>query len=577
MIGGLVLLCTVVVDGFGFDFSGFDFGFRSNVRSAKTQKLAVVGSGLGGLFAARELKKQGYTDVTILEASPDHIGGVVRSYESEGGVADLSTNFIPVADFSGGPPDLVKLFEEYGVGLVPNPKFTYLDTRKNVYAPGPHVFQGLNSSQIATDLLKGFRLLQSVFALDTVLECEARFGTASWGDFSETLQLPAFTRLAAFMTDAMLSGFSHELPVCYTLRLRKDWMAATIAAVLYEGGMSMSPALQQFPLLQQLFQDPLIQQGATRLTVPSGYQSFVEALVEREGLDVVLDARVSALEADWDKINKKVRLYVDSKEGKKQKKLNFDAVIIATRPEDTLKFLPEDAPAFPLLGVIPRRPVVTYLTKYEETPNFSPPFSTALYPQAGLLGTPAVLQNSLKVGVPLGVQQLQGYAPRHATSIAYSNGDLSPEQLTATMMATLEAAGMKTEEVVFQEEFDYPAQVPLEDAQQGWNAAMDHLQGQGGIYFVGEALAGPGVPAQLDFAQTLIPTWFPAVKARQARPAREPKPAKMSQQDLDGLQEVIDSFVNPWDGEGKGKGKGKGKGEGNKGKGEGNKGKGKGN
>lgn len=57
-----------------------DDPLRSGLRIYPQPRIVVVGAGLAGLAAAKTLVENGFTDVTILEAS-DHIGGRVQSVQ----------------------------------------------------------------------------------------------------------------------------------------------------------------------------------------------------------------------------------------------------------------------------------------------------------------------------------------------------------------------------------------------------------------------------------------------------------------------------------------------------------------
>lgn len=55
-----------------------DDPLSSGLRSHRQPRIVVIGAGLAGLAATRVLLKNGFTDVTVLEAS-DHVGGRVQS------------------------------------------------------------------------------------------------------------------------------------------------------------------------------------------------------------------------------------------------------------------------------------------------------------------------------------------------------------------------------------------------------------------------------------------------------------------------------------------------------------------
>uniref|UniRef100_H3A4P4 Amine oxidase domain-containing protein n=1 Tax=Latimeria chalumnae TaxID=7897 RepID=H3A4P4_LATCH len=72
---------------------GTDDPLSSGLRRKRQPRIVVIGAGLAGLAATRTFLKNGFTDVTILEAS-DRIGGRVQSVQLENAVFELGATWI---------------------------------------------------------------------------------------------------------------------------------------------------------------------------------------------------------------------------------------------------------------------------------------------------------------------------------------------------------------------------------------------------------------------------------------------------------------------------------------------------
>ena len=71
---------------FNRNYSRYQQPMMLDQLNAKEQvRIAVIGGGLAGLTTARLLGKQGFTQITLFEAT-DHIGGRVRTLRQENGL-----------------------------------------------------------------------------------------------------------------------------------------------------------------------------------------------------------------------------------------------------------------------------------------------------------------------------------------------------------------------------------------------------------------------------------------------------------------------------------------------------------
>lgn len=83
------------------------------------EKILVVGAGIAGMAAARELQDQG-AEVTVLEAR-DRMGGRIFTYDLGGQAVDLGAQWI---HSSRGNP-ITSLAEKFGIKTVNTGSYTY--------------------------------------------------------------------------------------------------------------------------------------------------------------------------------------------------------------------------------------------------------------------------------------------------------------------------------------------------------------------------------------------------------------------------------------------------------------------
>lgn len=103
--------------------------------------VVIVGGGIGGLAAARRLKRSGFEDFTLLELE-DHVGGNAASGRNEVSAFPWGAHYVPIA--GSGMPEVAELFADLGIiqghdtdGLpIYNEEFLCADPMERLYLNG---------------------------------------------------------------------------------------------------------------------------------------------------------------------------------------------------------------------------------------------------------------------------------------------------------------------------------------------------------------------------------------------------------------------------------------------------------
>lgn len=341
-----ILLTLLVVQGLACAYAEHLRRTNEIEIPQKSDRVAIIGGGVHGIFTARALKKGGYTNVVVYEKE-ESLAGVTESFAPTNGghVFEYSTKFIPAdSPFKPGmPADMNALLAEYGMTARPYavPIINYLHTAEVIY-PLPEVLLPYAATPegqqlLVANMIAGFELIKAAVGAgktpEALIEAGIVLKTETWADFADRIQLPAFTDLCTFLHDAFLGGPAIAHPAAIVLNVRAVYMSSYIKAILSGLGIGPTTALPISDELRGVLANPF---PGTSYVINEGYQRLFEAIVEQDNIEVCLGCAVTKIK----KVNGNARGTVDVYAGNKGKQ-SFDHVIIASRPYDSLNFLRE--------------------------------------------------------------------------------------------------------------------------------------------------------------------------------------------------------------------------------------------
>jgi len=476
-------------------------------------RIAVVGAGPAGLFAARQLSRAGYTNVVVFEKS-NRWGGLVSTINFDGHAVDFTTRFIPAIN-SEGPgtqPLLQSMIDQYGLATrTTSAAVTYVDISGSqpIALAMPHIFAdffapgGAGPNAIVADLVWGFEVLRVVNAVPGIAGCNAALGIpagTSFGNWAQAINHPAFIRLAEYTNDMLLGGPSPQQDACAFLKIRSHFMPGDIVAVLRTFGLTNTAPLPLSDALRSCL-NPAV--NFNRKMFVNGYQSFFDAIVQNENFQVVTNAKVVSIKQKTQNILR-VRLSDGSR-------WVFDKVVVAATPDIASQFIDDTLQIAPYLTAFSAPHYVTVnafdtvpSTEITPFPATSPHvFNSVIYPAAYQLATtnmPDAVIGMNKEFDDSGLVIAIGYSPLGGT-----NRDFRLRAKSA-----VQSMGYKTQGQVFNLDVAYPVYATADQTGNGFFATIDALQGSSGHFFVGEAFSGYGVPSILAETTRVIGAGFMA-------------------------------------------------------------------
>eukprot|EP00978_Attheya_sp_CCMP212_P010271 scaffold24740_cov66-Attheya_sp.AAC.5 len=480
------------------------FSSKEDDKPKRSDRIAVIGGGVHGLFMARALKLGGYSNVVVFEKE-NALAASTETFEADSQSFDYATKFIP-ADTTAGPgipSELKTMIETYG--LTTRPYTAAIQNyfyQEQLVSPLPEVLLPYVQSeegrqQLISDIFGGFELMKMSFAVAktplSLIETGFVKKDETWSDFAERINLPAFTDYAEFLANTFLNGPVRDQPAAIVLNGRNVFMPSYVKSVLQALGIGGDTTLPISNELRSLLASPF---PGSSFVINEGYQTFFEKLVETEGIDVCMGCEITKIKANKKDAGSGVSLYT---RGTKQ---DFDHVIISSRPHDSLKLFHGPSALKDLVSSASDfNPVFVLAFRTDSTPSIlAESFAAIIYPASSNF-------NDVPDGTISAVTK--DFADSNVcVAIAYSDFETSDEEAITKAALELEDYKFQFSEVIGYRKYSYVSVPTAEEVANDWLTKMNDLQGVDNIYTIGEALSGYGVPVSLNFVNDLYKEHF---------------------------------------------------------------------
>lgn len=498
-------------------------------QPAPGAKVAVIGGGISGLFAARQLKLTGY-DVTVYEAE-DEVAGTTESLTADGRVFDFATKYVmpntPLGPMQATMKQMIKDFAPYGVTLresVPSLSYWVGDLPSPAIPAVSSLPHGLlqyvmtpEAAQLfVSDLIFGQINMYTWQAMglrtpEDFVNAGIVAADESYGEFAARFGAPGFTDLLGFIHDGFLQGSAMAQPAALVLNVRRNMLPPLVKKLFLSFGITSAspppPGLETFWfMITSLvdFTDDEFETAGSSWTFENGMQHFFDSLVQYHNLNVYLSSPVHTLRF----VNNQV--FVNAK-GRPAEL--FDYVVMAVQPHQAIKMLrfhPEMQNIYDRVSDFD--PKVSWAVRAESGPdvfdNATPApiheYASFLFPDAFTFPTDGSITAVNKDWADSNV----------VFGIGYSLSSNKKKDLKQAMLDDLEAAGYTIadpkNDVLHLRQYDYPVHVDVTEAGAGWFADAAAQQGIGNMFYVGEIFSGPNIPNLLDHVERVIPQFFPA-------------------------------------------------------------------
>eukprot|EP01060_Flectonema_neradi_P020477 TRINITY_DN27_c0_g1_i11.p1 TRINITY_DN27_c0_g1~~TRINITY_DN27_c0_g1_i11.p1 ORF type:complete len:601 (+),score=151.06 TRINITY_DN27_c0_g1_i11:50-1804(+) len=469
-------------------------------KPKKTDKIAIVGAGVHGLFMARALKRAGYQHVTVFEKEAEAAGST-HTTTVDGHVHDWSTKILGADDFMtpGFLPELQSMIDEYGLTTRPFLTGQFYDADLGgAVLPLPHVLLPFTATpelqqQLVSEMIWGFEFLKAVQVSATtpeeILQTGIVFKNETFTDFAARINKPAFTAYMEFLSNGFLNGPIADMPVAVVLNCRTSYQAAYLKQLLLGFGITADSPL---PLSDELRGILGAEFKGAGWVINEGMQTLFNRIIEREGLDVCLGCEVRSVRYTW---SGKIKVKVSD-----EPRRTFDHLILSSRPHDTIKFLRQETAQRELLTAASATdPVNIFMFRVESTPaQLGTEFAAFTYPGAHHWAADGSITGAVREFADSNVM----------IAIGYADPDMTGEEAVEKATADMAYAQMPVTELVGHRQFNYVSIPPVSEVENDWFAKTTFEQGARNTYMIGEVFSGYGVLPGLRFVNNFKGKYF---------------------------------------------------------------------
>lgn len=482
-------------------------------RPQRSDAIAIVGAGPAGLFAARALARLGYRDVCLFEATRT-VAASTRTARVDGYAFDFSTKFVPAVSLHGTEvyPPLRALIAETGSSLIESEDATFYHPVARERVDRPDVLEGFSKLRILTDFVEAFRLLAEIELVEG-LGGLVKSGLAradetieAWGKRHKVASFAAF---GAYLSDVFSGGPSMADHAGYLLKSRIHFLGGYLQSMFQQSRL-LGPAIRVYDGLLDIFDGPdsegaaeiaeILKSPASRINnyvLQDGYQPFLAKVAAMSNLEIHFNSPVRGIE----RVDGQVELRFDAAAPQR-----FDRVLVTCPPDAVAGMFGEGRPERRLFSGHARdHRILSWLFEAEGWPSDAVGESGVLLDASNPIG---LGRHDLTVDA-----RIYGMSKEYADSDVlvapvYLPEGMSVDQAEGVLRTEVARYGMTMKRVIQAETFRYPRTISLSAIADGWFETVEAMQGDGGVYFLGEAFAGQGVPTALDFVEKFVPRFF---------------------------------------------------------------------